>query len=72
MAEWNLYNHKTLTGFLTVFAVALALGFIFLDLGYLIVVLAFFAALLELVSPKGFDNLTLPLGLFILLWAIPL
>lgn len=68
----ELYNHKTLTGFLTVFAVALALGFIFLDLGFLIIVLAFFAALLELVSPKGFDNLTLPLGLFILLWAIPL
>ena len=68
----ELYNGKTLTGFLTVFIVALVLGFIFLNLGYLIVVLAFFAALLELVSPKGFDNLTLPVGLYLLLWVIPL
>ena len=68
----ELYNGKTLTGFLTVFAVSMILGFILLDLGFLIVVLAFFAALLELVSPKGFDNLTLPIGLYLLLWVIPL
>jgi phytol kinase len=68
----ELYNGKTLTGFLTVFVVTLILGFVLLDLGFLIIVLAFFAALLELVSPKGFDNLTLPVGLYLLLWVIPL
>jgi len=68
----ELYNGKTLTGFLTVFAVTLILGFVLLDLGFLIIVLAFFAALLELVSPKGYDNLTLPIGLYLLLWVIPL
>lgn len=68
----ELYNDKTLAGFLTMFGVALGLGFIFLDLGFLIIVLAFFAAFLELVSPRGFDNLTLPIGLYLLLWVIPI
>ncbi len=68
----ELYNHKTLTGFSTVFMTTLVLGFIFLELSFLLVVLAFFAAFLELISPRGFDNLTLPLGLYALLWVIAL
>jgi phytol kinase len=68
----ELYNGKTLIGFGTVFMTTLVLGFIFLQLNFLIVVLAFFAAFLELISPRGFDNLTLPLGLYALLWVIAL
>lgn len=66
----KLYNNKTLIGSLTVFAATMVLGLIYLDLGPWLIGLALLATLIELLSPKGFDNLTLPVGLFLVLWSL--
>lgn len=63
----KLYKEKSLIGFLTVLISALVLGFIFIpEIGLALLLLAFIAAFIELVTPKGLDNLTLPLVVFIL------
>lgn len=64
---FKLYRNKSLTGFLTVFIAALALGFIFVpEIGLALILLAFIAAFVELVTPRGLDNLSLPLVTFLL------
>lgn len=63
----KLYKDKSLVGFLTVLISALVLGFIFIpEIGFALILLAFIAAFIELVTPKGLDNLTLPLAIFVL------
>ena len=66
----KLYQKKSLVGFLTVFASAMILGFIFISNPLIWIPLALVAALIELLTPHGFDNLSLPLGLFFLGWLV--
>ena len=63
----KLYQKKSLVGSLTVFTSALVLGSIFLDT-LIFIPLALAAALIELFTPHGFDNLSVPLGLFLMGW----
>jgi phytol kinase len=64
----RLIHNKTLAGSATVFVMSGAVAFVFLSLyqpNQLFIhvgVLATAATLIELFSPRGFDNLTLPLG----------
>ena len=63
----KLVGNKTLVGFLTVFLVTLIIGLIlFIASWPWIILIALSAALIELVTPKGLDNLSLPLGIFLL------
>ena len=63
----KLYKDKSLVGFLTVLLSALILGLIFIpQIGWALLLLAFIAAFVELVTPKGLDNLSLPLVIFVL------
>lgn len=63
----KLYKEKSLSGFLAVFLSALILGFTLLpEIGLALILLAFIGAFIELVTPKGLDNLTLPLILLAL------
>lgn len=65
----KLFEKKSLIGTLTVFACAMVLGALFLNVS-LWIPLALSAALIELFTPNGLDNLTLPLGLFLLGWGL--
>ncbi len=63
----KLYKEKSLSGFFAVFISALVLGFILIpEIGLALILLAFIGAFIELVTPKGLDNLTLPLILLAL------
>lgn len=66
----TLVHNKTLAGAITMFVISLILGFLTLNTLWIIVVVAVVATLIELFSPKGFDNLTVPLGLYLILWVI--
>lgn len=68
-----IYNNKTIFGTLTVFVISVIITIIFnlyfeLDFNILnILLIGLSASILELIGTKGLDNLTLPLGLFIIL-----
>jgi phytol kinase len=64
----NLYQNKTLYGVITMFTSTLVIGFIFFPhLWALMIIVAIFATLVELYTPKGLDNLSVPLLIFLLL-----
>lgn len=68
-----IYNNKTIFGTLTVFIISIIITIIFnyyFELSFdilKILLIGLSAAILELIGIKGLDNLTLPLGLFIIL-----
>lgn len=79
LGKKQLIHGKTLEGTLTMFVaslvVSLVLVFVFLNrLSYIYIafVLAIFATLIELYSPKGLDNLTVPLGSSVILYVLML
>jgi phytol kinase len=62
-----LFHKKTLAGLLTVFIFTLIIGLIlFPNQWYYIIIIAAFASGVELFTKKGLDNLSVPLGVFIL------
>lgn len=67
----KLINNKTITGSLTVLIISLLVAYffgIYFNLDYKIIdilIIGFSAALIELIGVKGYDNLYLPLGIFI-------
>jgi phytol kinase len=62
-----IYHKKTLAGLLTVFGFTFIIGLIlFPNRWYDIIIIALVASGLELFTKKGLDNLTVPLGVFIL------
>lgn len=62
-----LLNNKSVYGTITMFVVSLIVGFILLHSVWLIVVVAIVATLVELLSPRGYDNLSVPLILYVVL-----
>lgn len=67
----KLYHNKSLIGSLTFFIVTLIIGLIlFSSLWYLIILLALMMTLIELFTPRGLDNLSVPLILFLFLVVI--
>ena len=68
LGKFKLYKNKSLIGALTVFIVTLILGLIwFSAMWYWMIALALLAMLIELFTPKGLDNLSLPLIVFLIL-----
>ena len=67
----KLYKNKSLAGSATFFIVSLILGLIlFPSLWFLMILLAISATFVELFTPKGFDNLSVPLFIFVVLMVI--
>lgn len=67
----KLYKQKSLVGSLTMFLATLIIGLIlFPSLWYLMIVVAILVMLVELWTPKGLDNLSVPLFIFFLLMVI--
>jgi len=66
----KLSKHKSLVGTVTVFTSAMVLGAIFISSPILWIPLALLAAVIELYTPNGLDNLSLPLGLFLIGWLL--
>ncbi len=63
----KLYQHKSLIGFMTMLLVSLVIGIILFPFSwYFIILIAFAAAFVELYTPKGLDNLSVPLLVFLL------
>jgi phytol kinase len=68
IGQHPLINHKTLEGSLTVLVIAFVIAYGFLRFYNLpnalmqAIILAISASLIELISPFGYDNLSLPLG----------
>lgn len=74
----KIFNHKSLEGTLTNFIVSFLIAILFLgvkfNISLNIVVLSFiialFSSILELITPHGLDNLTLPIGISILVYIL--
>ena len=67
----KLYKNKSIAGSLTMFLATFIIGIIiFPSLWYLMILIAFIATLVELLTPKGLDNLSVPLIIFFLLLLI--
>lgn len=67
----KLYKNKSLVGSLTMFIATLIVGVVlFPSLWYLMIVVALIGAVIELYTPKGLDNLTVPLVLFVILMVL--
>ena len=64
----KLYLNKSLLGSLTMFVSTMIIAFIFINLWYLVLLVAVVATLVELFTPKGLDNLSVPLVIFFLLF----
>ncbi|QMS85480.1 diacylglycerol/polyprenol kinase family protein [Candidatus Xianfuyuplasma coldseepsis] len=63
----QLINHKSVYGTMTMFVVTLIIGFILLSTVWMVVIVAVVATLVELFSPRGYDNLSVPLVLYIVM-----
>lgn len=63
----KLNRNKTVFGSLTMFVVTIIIGAILLESVLAMIVIAIVATVVELFSPRGFDNLTVPLVLYLLL-----
>lgn len=67
----KITNGKTIAGSLTMLLATLIIGVIaFPEQWYLMIFVAFIAMFIELLTPRGLDNLTVPLGIFLLLVVI--
>lgn len=73
----KLYQDKSLVGTLTMFGfsflVSITLLMVFANITSVVIIaflLALFASLVELFSPRGLDNLTVPLGVFVIYYVI--
>ena len=67
----KLYGNKSLVGSLTMLVATLTIALIlFPSLWFIMVLVAIAATLIELFTPKGLDNLSVPLILFLLLMVI--
>ncbi len=67
----KLYKNKSLAGSLTMFIATLIIGVVlFPALWVLMILIALIATVIELWTPKGLDNLSVPLILFIVLMVI--
>ncbi len=63
----KLYQNKSLIGFVTMFIVTMIIGLIlFPFVWHYILLIAIAAAMVELYTPKGLDNLSVPLLVFLL------
>jgi phytol kinase len=63
----TILGQKSLYGTLTMFIVSLILGILFLNTWWMILLVAVVSTGIELLTPRGFDNLTLPLGVYLIL-----
>ena len=61
------YNNKTFVGSFTMAFMTLLIGLGMFDFLPLILLMVLSATLIEYITPKGLDNLSVPLGLFLLL-----
>ena len=66
----KVFQNKSVYGTLTMFVVSLIIGFVLLNSLWIVVLVAATAALVELYSPRGFDNLTVPLLVYLLLYVL--
>lgn len=62
-----LIGNKTVYGTITMFVASLIVGFLFVSTWWIVLLIAVIATMIELFTPRGFDNLTIPLGVYILL-----
>jgi len=66
----QLVGTKTIYGTATMFVVTLIVAFVMMSNLWMVFLVATVATLIELFSPRGIDNLTLPLGLYLLLYLL--
>ena len=67
LSSRKLVGNKTLYGTLTMFVVSLIVAYVMISNLWIVLLIGVAASLIELFSPKGIDNLTLPLGLYVIL-----
>jgi phytol kinase len=67
VASPKLVGNKSLAGALTMFVVTLVIGFVLINTLWIVILVAVVATLIELYTPKGLDNLSVPILLYLLL-----